>query len=361
MDAGNLLLACLLSALPGPPGVSIEDAYVQLFPIPKLKCPTIDPVRDISYQLYTSENPLQPDLLIHGDDISLKNSHFDFQKPTVIFFHAFFETYTSAPANTIKTAYLQRKDHNVILLDAQRMEAGPWYLTAARNTRVVGEYTAAFIDYLVSRGLYLPSLHLIGLSLGAQMAGVCGQNVKSGRIQRITGLDPAGPLFTKWPRSLKLDKGDAEFVDVIHTDAGIFGYPWPVGHADFWPNSGKAPQPGCTIPEVKRRSPDSIIEPLFCSHWRSYMFYSESVITANAFQSYRCNSWKEFLRGECDPNQEPVNMGFTLSPKARGKYYLTTRRSSPFTLSNEATLKADIPQQTNQLEGDIQQFNYYVK
>lgn len=54
---------------------------------------------------------------------------------------------------------------------------------------VVGEYTAKFIDYLVSRGLYLPSLHLMGLSLGAQMAGVCGQSVKSGRIQRITGKE----------------------------------------------------------------------------------------------------------------------------------------------------------------------------
>lgn len=73
------------------------------------------------------------------------------------------------------------------MLQAPRMEAGPWYFTAARNTRVVGEYTAKFIDYLVSKGLYLPSLHLIGLSLGAQMAGVTGRNVKSGRIARITG------------------------------------------------------------------------------------------------------------------------------------------------------------------------------
>lgn len=53
---------------------------------------------------------------------------------------------------------------------------------------IVGQYTARFIDYLVSRGMHLPSLHLAGLSLGAQMAGVCGQYVKSGRISRITGL-----------------------------------------------------------------------------------------------------------------------------------------------------------------------------
>lgn len=74
-------------------------------------------------------------------------------------------------------------------------------------------------------------------------------------------MDPAGPLFTKWPKSLKLDKEDADFVDVIHTDAGIFGYPRSVGHVDFWPNRGISPQPGCTFQEVKLRNPDSIIEP----------------------------------------------------------------------------------------------------
>lgn len=95
--------------------------------------------------------------------------------------------FDSANQRNVFAAYLQRKQHNIVLLNAPRMEAGPWYFTAARNTRVVGEYSALFIDYLVSRGLYLPSLHLIGLSLGAQMAGVCGANVKSGRISRITG------------------------------------------------------------------------------------------------------------------------------------------------------------------------------
>lgn len=76
----------------------------------------------------------------------------------------------------------------MIVINAQRLEAGPWYLTAATNTRVVGQYTAMFIDYLVSRGLRLDSLHLIGLSLGAQMAGVTGFNVRSGRVARITGI-----------------------------------------------------------------------------------------------------------------------------------------------------------------------------
>lgn len=74
-------------------------------------------------------------------------------------------------------------------------------------------------------------------------------------------MDPAGPLFTKWPDSLKLDASDAEFVDVIHSDAGIFGYPRAIGHVDFWPNMGLSPQPGCLPSEVfSRRNPDIFIE-----------------------------------------------------------------------------------------------------
>lgn len=81
------------------------------------------------------------------------------------------------------------------------------------------------------------------------------------KMRKCAGLDPAGPLFKKWPKNVRLDAGDAEFVDVIHTDAGIFGFPRSVGHVDFWPNQGLAPQPGCTLAEIKYRSPDSIIEP----------------------------------------------------------------------------------------------------
>lgn len=34
-------------------------------------------------------------------------------------------------------------------------------------------------------------------------------------------------------------------VDVIHTDAWLYGAPVSTGTIDFWPNSGKTLQPGC--------------------------------------------------------------------------------------------------------------------
>lgn len=45
-----------------------------------------------------------------------------------------------------------------------------------------------------------------------------------------------------------LDPTDAEFVDVIHTNAKHIGVINPSGHVDFYPNGGKR-QKGCTICE----------------------------------------------------------------------------------------------------------------
>lgn len=65
------------------------------------------------------------------------------------------------------------------------------------------------------------------------------------------GLDPASPLFETISGivdpEFRLDPTDAQFVDVIHTSGSAFGFLAPLGHADFYPNNGKFPQPGCSF------------------------------------------------------------------------------------------------------------------
>jgi hypothetical protein len=58
------------------------------------------------------------------------------------------------------------------------------------------------------------------------------------------GLDPALPLFATLNDDWKLDSGDADFVDVIHTNGGVFGKIEAAGHADFFVNGGSF-QPAC--------------------------------------------------------------------------------------------------------------------
>ena len=49
------------------------------------------------------------------------------------------------------------------------------------------------------------------------LAGYVGNYVSG--LGRITGLDPAEPFFQHMPSAVRLDPSDANFVDVIHTDA----------------------------------------------------------------------------------------------------------------------------------------------
>lgn len=104
-------------------------------------------------------------------------------------------------------------------------------------------------EQIIRIGSQTNKTHLIGFSLGAHIAGIAGYNIriKLQPIGRITGLDPAGPIFHSRliPNTKKLDSSDANFVDVIHTNAGIFGYKQTLGTVDFFPNGGGAVQAGC--------------------------------------------------------------------------------------------------------------------
>ena len=63
-------------------------------------------------------------------------------------------------------------------------------------------------------------------------------------------MDPAGPSFEETSEEFHLDKSDANFVDVIHTNGeslvpyGGLGLWKAIGHVDFYPNGGIS-QRGC--------------------------------------------------------------------------------------------------------------------
>lgn len=64
-------------------------------------------------------------------------------------------------------------------------------------------------------------------------------------VIRISSLDPAFPQFYPAVGVRPVNKHDAQFVDVIHTDAFFYGAPVSTGTVDFWPNGGRTLQPGC--------------------------------------------------------------------------------------------------------------------
>ncbi|KAK7071812.1 hypothetical protein SK128_001891 [Halocaridina rubra] len=183
----------------------------------------------------------------------------------------------------------------------------------------------------------LDDFHLIGFSLGAHVSGHAGARLKN--LSRISGLDPAGPLFESFSPSVRLDEGDAKFVDVIHTNAdslimGGLGAFEPMGHVDFYPNGGRM-QKGCANLFVGGFS--DILWPTegdgryLCNHRRGYQYYLNSVAPICKFPSFVCRDYETFLQGSCFPCKSCGSMGyFSNKAEGRGQLYLVTRDTEPF-------------------------------
>lgn len=151
--------------------------------------------------------------------------------------------------------YLKRKSTNIIAVDWGRLATLPCYPTAAVNTRQAGECIASFLMKLTqsNRSFRANKLHIIGFSLGAHVAAFTSnalEKLTGQKVDRITGLDPALPFFATSRKHKKLDATDADFVDVIHTNLGIFGKIENSGHIDFYVNGGST-QPMCNSSESK--------------------------------------------------------------------------------------------------------------
>lgn len=208
---------------------------------------------------------------------------------------------------------------NVITVDWRRLASGPDYTRAASSTGPVGERVARFIEFLIAQGTPSSAFHIVGFSLGAQVAGATGGSLRSARLPRITGLDPAGPEFETPPKFRSLSSADADFVDVIHTN-GIpvvgFGIKRPVGHVDFFPNGGSF-QPGCKLPTESIIPLSTCCHQIFlfevqqntfpregwCPHSRAYLYFAESITARRGidalFVASRCSSLIDLMKGRC--------------------------------------------------------------
>lgn len=92
-----------------------------------------------------------------------------------------------------------------------------------------------FGKYLIDQYQLNPkNVHLMGHSLGAHISSYFGKGIPG--FGRLTAFDPAQPGFEGCPKEVRLDKSDANFVDVIHTSCRPtvpflgFGLIAPVGN-----------------------------------------------------------------------------------------------------------------------------------
>ncbi|XP_023297336.1 vitellogenin-1-like [Lucilia cuprina] len=163
------------------------------------------------------------------------------------------------------------------------------------------------------------TVHLVAQGIAAHVAGAAGNEYtrQTGRqLRRITALDPS-KVLAKNPHTLTgLSRGDAEFVDAIHTNTYGMGTVQRVGDVDFYPNG-----PSAAVPGAK-----SIVE----ATMRATRYFAESVRPGNErnFPAVAANSLKQYKNN--DGFGKRVYMGIDVDYDVEGDYMLEVNAKSPF-------------------------------
>lgn len=213
---------------------------------------------------------------------------------------------------------LMSRHATVHLLDT-RLSFCRGYVTAVSNVSPLAHMLYNFFKTLHKSGYPLSSIHIIGFSLGAHVAGLAGKLVRTKlntTLGRITALDPARPCFAR--TEYRLGKRDAQFVHVIHSSTGVLGIAEPLGHTDVYLNGVSAKHPECSGRSIS----------LECDHSQAWKLYSASAMDDKALTGRRCASWDELLRDTCSGSE--TVLGYSCRPDEHGMFlYRSEEKPEP--------------------------------
>ncbi|XP_067637638.1 vitellogenin-1-like [Eurosta solidaginis] len=162
-------------------------------------------------------------------------------------------------------------------------------------------------------------IHIVGQGMGAQVAGVAAREYKrltGHQLRRITALDPS-KIFAKDTLTLTgLTRGDADFVDAIHTSTCGMGTRRRVGDIDFYVNGPHSKAPGAR----------NVVE----ASMRATRYFAESVRPGNErnFPAVAANSISQYENNEGSGKR--AYMGIATEYDLEGDYILKVNPKSPF-------------------------------
>lgn len=270
---------------------------------------------------YTQLNPLRP-----GFDLKLltPSSHDDLQtilsngKEGVTIF------ITGLPANDsladLIKSYKCRNSDNLFIFDL------------ASELRTIEDIFTLDFDFVgdilvnnlidIARLTPYYNIHLIGSGVGSHVAGSAARMFyqQTGyKLPRITALDPTKTCQQFNQTIIGLHRGDADFVDVIHTSSLGLGTLNALGDADFYPNGPTSIMTGV----------NSLME----SSNLAVKYFAETVIPGqeNNFLAVEDYSMEHFKKHK---NLGPkVIMGYMVQKNIRGIFFLDVNKESPYGLN----------------------------
>ncbi|CAD1472338.1 unnamed protein product, partial [Heterotrigona itama] len=297
----------------GPDGKPVRVGITDFFPETVEETQKDLPNR-VFFYLYTRNNPSDGQKLNVNDKVTLQNSNFNISKYSAILVHGWMSNYKDFIA--AKNAFLQSCDCNVILLDWGAIAQNINYVWSSDRVVIISQYVAQMIDFLHAEGMDASRLTIVGLSLGAHVAGLSSYFAKN-KANFVVGLDPAQPNFLTAGVGTRISLGDGEYVQILHTNAGGAGFNISLGDIDFWANNGQT-QNGCNLIDDT------------CSHVRSLSYYIESLSSKVGFIGRECDNYNDFTQGECANNPTAVMGGVTPQTNLKGNFYFTTNSNSPY-------------------------------
>ncbi|CAD6231499.1 GSCOCG00001440001-RA-CDS [Cotesia congregata] len=286
----------------------------------------------INFHLFTTDWNSSELIVMNDTQNNLKDTKFNPKNPTKIIVHGYNADMNLFALVDMRHNYLNKSQildnqdqefyYNVIAVDWERLAAG-CYPVVVEHAKKVGDRLAELIHELVLAGA--EDIHAIGFSLGAHVPAFAANSLRTWnyKLPRITGLDPAMPLFMTVGLDGKLDAGDAKFVDVYHTDAMIQGKLEPCGHVDFYMNGGMN-QPGCNHAKSYHN----------CNHLRAAEYFAESVTSKVGFWGWKCSSFASYFFGYCTPVFPLTKAGEEVDQRVRGLFVVRTNAESPYAKFN---------------------------
>lgn len=174
---------------------------------------------------------------------------------------------------------------------------------------------SAIMEMMEKNDIADESVHVLAQGIASHVAGAAGNEYTrrtGSKLRRITALDP-WILYSKDPQTVtSLARGDAEFVDAIHTSTDGLGTIQRVGDVDFYPNGPAA---------------RNIVE----ATMRATLYFAESVRPGNErnFPAAGTKSLKKYLNND-GYMRRGVYMGIDTDYDAKGDYILEVNQRDPF-------------------------------